>query len=204
MTQLLAGSIILSLLHALIPSHWLPVLAIGRTERWSVRELTNIAFYCAFAHAFSTVLIGIGLGLAGRQIAYDFESVTRFLPSVVFIFFGLYFLYQHYRHHHFHIHRQPDASLPKSKVIAVLVTTMFFSPCLEIEGYFLVAGTRGIGMVLLIALIYIVLGVGGMVLWIRWAYTRSENINWHPLEHNAGIITGVTLIATGVISFFVR
>ena len=32
MFSIITGSIILSLLHATIPNHWLPVIAIGRKE----------------------------------------------------------------------------------------------------------------------------------------------------------------------------
>ncbi len=36
--QVLFGSIALSIVHASIPNHWLPLIAIGRTERWTHRE----------------------------------------------------------------------------------------------------------------------------------------------------------------------
>ena len=33
--QIFFGSFILSLIHALIPNHWIPLVAIGRTEKWT-------------------------------------------------------------------------------------------------------------------------------------------------------------------------
>jgi nickel/cobalt exporter len=204
MVQLLIGSVLLSLLHGLIPNHWLPVLVIGRKENWSTREVTRVTFLCGLAHALSTVLIGFFIGLAGLKLSSSFTLFAKLLAPVVLILFGLYFIYQHHRHHHFHIHQQPDISLSKARVIAALVTTMFLSPCLEIEGYFLMAGAFGISAIFVVAVIYIVLSIGGMVLWVRWTYGKSMSTNWHALEHNAGIVTGATLVATGVATFFIN
>ena len=85
-----------------------------------------------------------------------------------------------------------------------LVVAMFFSPCFEIEAYFLMAGAHGWEQVALLAMIYTVVTVTGMVVWIRIAYRGLFKLNWHSLEHNAGIITGVTLILTGIGSFFIH
>lgn len=85
-----------------------------------------------------------------------------------------------------------------------LVVAMFFSPCFEIEAYFLMAGAHGWEQVALLAVIYTVVTVTGMVVWIRIAYRGSFKLNWHSLEHNAGIITGLTLILTGIGSFFIH
>jgi hypothetical protein len=43
-----------------------------------------------------------------------------------------------------------------------------------------------------------------MVLLVRFAYLGILKLNWHSLEHNAGIITGITLVATGILAFFIH
>lgn len=53
MISIITGSLILSLLHAVIPNHWLPVIAIGRKEQWTLREVTQITLVCALAHGLS-------------------------------------------------------------------------------------------------------------------------------------------------------
>ena len=116
---------------------------------------------------------------------------------------GAFFIYQHHRHKHFHLHQTPRATLPKNKIILALVVAMFLSPCMEIEAYFLLAGTHGIWAVLSIAALYLLLSVSGMVLWVRLAYKGILKLNWHTLEHNSGIMTGWTLVVTGIISFFI-
>ena len=84
-----------------------------------------------------------------------------------------------------------------------LVVAMFLSPCMEIEAYFLPASTHGMGAVLFIAAMYLLITVTGMVLWVRFAYKGVLKLNRHRLEHNSRIITGITLVVTGIISFFI-
>src|SRR3954471_19218199 len=107
MLQLLAGSILLSLLHALLPNHWLPLLAIGRKEQWTAKELSWITFLCGAAHAFSTILIGAILGFLGYKLTADLSSFTKVIAPVILILLGIYFIYQHHVHHHFNLENTP-------------------------------------------------------------------------------------------------
>jgi hypothetical protein len=75
---------------------------------------------------------------------------------------------------------------------------------MEIEAYFLVAGNNGWHQFIIIALLYSTISISGMLIWVRVAYKGILRLNWHKLEHNAGIITGGILIATGILSFFIH
>src|SRR5690349_2306995 len=100
MIQILSGSILISLLHAMIPNHWLPILAIGRKEGWSLGETVNVTFLSGFAHVLSTVVIGILLGIIGAELSEDMEQFTRVVAPSILVLTGFYFIRQHYRHHH--------------------------------------------------------------------------------------------------------
>lgn len=203
MITLIAGSLVLSVLHALIPNHWLPVLAIAKKEGWSLNRTTSITFIAGLSHALSTVLVGIAVGLIGLTLADNVNYFTHFIAPSVLIALGLFYIYQHHKHKHFHLHEH-DEIVSDKKVIASLVVAMFFSPCLEIEAYFLMAGSQGWWLIVMLATLYTVVTIGGMVLWVRFTYTGLLKLNWHTLEHNAGIITGITLILTGIASFFIH
>ncbi|MEO8768553.1 MAG: hypothetical protein ABI402_00655 [Ferruginibacter sp.] len=203
MYSILIGSLLLSLLHAVIPNHWLPILAIGRKENWTIQEVSKVTFISGLAHAVSTIVLGIILGLLGLKLADEIKHFTHFIAPALLILIGIFFIYQHHRHKHFHLHNIPKPSLPKTKIVMGLVIAMFLSPCLEIEAYFLLAGTHGIWFILIIAFMYLLITVSGMVLWIRFAYKGMLKLNWHSLEHKSGIITGWTLIMTGILSFFI-
>lgn len=203
MVTLIAGSLVLSVLHALIPNHWLPVLAISRKEKWTIAQTTSVTFVSGLSHALSTVLIGLLIGLLGVTLADSIESFTHLIAPIILISLGVFYIYQHHRHKHFHLHPQAKA-LSKRRVVVGLVIAMFFSPCFEIEAYFLMAGAHGWEQVALLAVLYTVVTVSGMVAWVRLAYKGLFKLNWHALEHNAGIITGLTLILTGIASFFIH
>jgi len=203
MYSIITGSILLSLLHAVIPNHWLPVLSIGRRENWSLPEISRVTFLSGLAHALSTILMGVTLGLLGITLSGRIEPFTKIIAPSILIILGVFFIYRHHHHKHFHLNATPDPVLSKSKIIWTLAIAMFLSPCMEIEAYFLLAGTKGIWAVLLIAVLYGVISVSGMVLLVRLAYTGILKLNWHSLEHKAGIITGWTLVITGILSFFI-
>jgi putative Mn2+ efflux pump MntP len=203
MVTLITGSLILSVLHALIPNHWLPVLAISRKENWTLSQTTSVTFISGLSHALSTVLIGILIGMLGVTLAERIESFTHLVAPLILISLGIFYIYQHHRHKHFHLHSHPKPS-SRNRIVLGLVIAMFFSPCFEIEAYFLMAGAHGWKQVALLAILYTIVTVTGMVVWIRLAFKGLFRLNWHALEHNAGIITGITLILTGIASFFVH
>lgn len=192
----------LSLLHAVIPNHWLPIIAIGRKEAWTITEVTKVTFIAAVAHAVSTILIGLILGYLGAGLADNVAEFTHIIAPLILIVLGLLFIYRHHRHKHFHIDDNIKKKTSKKRMIAALVLAMFLSPCMEIEAYFLLAGTQEKWLVWLIAAVYFVITTTGMLLLVRFAYKGLLKLNWHTLEHNAGIITGVTLVATGILTFF--
>lgn len=203
MFSIIGGSLLLSVLHALIPNHWLPVLAIGRKENWTVQEVSKVTFITAIAHAASTILIGIVLAYLGAELAIHVNEFTHIIAPCILIALGLIFIYRHHRHKHFHIDDGIKKKSSKSTIILTLTIAMFLSPCMEIEAYFLLAGTKGRWLMWLIATMYFLITTTGMLLLVRYAYKGLLKLNWHSLEHNAGIITGLTLVATGILTFFI-
>lgn len=203
MNNIIIGSLLISLLHAVIPNHWLPVLAIGRKEGWTLGETSRVTFIAGMAHVISTIVIGLLLGLIGSELTQHIEHFTRYIAPAVLILMGFYFIRQHYTHHHFHVDQQQIKKKTKNSIVLALVIAMFLSPCMEIEAYFLLAGTRGWYVLVAVAVMYSVITLAGMLIWIRIVYKGLLKLNWHKWEHNAGIITGLVLVITGIISFFI-
>jgi len=169
-----------------------------------LQEVTIVTLKCAVAHGVSTILIGILLGFLGAELNESVLNFTSVIAPVILIAIGLLFIYRHHRHKHFHIDDDIKKKKTKSAIIAALVIAMFFSPCMEIEAYFLLAGTQAKWLIWFIAAMYLFITTVGMLLLVRFAYKGLIKLNWHALEHNAGIITGITLVATGILSFFIQ
>lgn len=203
MLSIVIGSLLISILHAVIPNHWLPVLAIGKKEGWSLAETNRITFISGLAHVISTVIIGILLGLIGGELAAHIDAFTHVVAPCTLILIGFYFIRQHYKHRHFHVEKDVIEKKTKRSIITALVIAMFLSPCMEIEAYFLLAGSKGWYFMAVIAALYSIITITGMLIWVRIVYKGLIKLNWHKWEHNAGIITGIVLIITGIISFFI-
>lgn len=164
----------------------------------------RITIISALAHALSTVLLGIAIGLLSFKINEHFETISKIVFSSLLIVMGSIFIIRHHKHNHFHLHNEGELQkMDSRKIITVLVMGMFLSPCLEIEGYFLLAGTAGIKYILLVGTIYIIISVTGIVLWMLFAKEILKKINSHKIEHNAGLISGLVLIVSGIINFFI-
>lgn len=202
MYSILIGSLLISLLHAIIPNHWLPVIAIGRKEGWSLSETSTVTFIAGLAHVISTIIIGILLSVIGDELKDHIQDFTRVIGPAILILVGIYFIRQHYQHHHFHVDNNKLKS--KKHIVAALIVAMLLSPCMEIEAYFLLAGSISWYFVGVIAILYGLISISGMLIWVRVAYKGLLKLNWHSLEHNAGMITGAVLIVTGIITFFIQ
>ena len=201
MQELLIGSVVLSFLHALLPNHWIPVLAVSNAKKWSIRETLTATFGAAMAHAISTVLIGWGVAFLGYKMADSMSAILSWIGPSLLIGMGVFFLYQHHHHAHFHLNVQKLSNKTSTPAIMLAIfVAMFFSPCLEISGFFVLAGAHDWGLVITISLIYGICTTIGMCLWVWWMYPKVLKLDWHALEHKSGLISGWTLIVTGVIS----
>lgn len=198
MYELLLASLSISLLHATIPNHWLPIVAIGRKSAWSAAKTVRITLLAGSAHALSTILIGLALSLLGWRLADWVDIFSRVVAPLLLIGMGLLFIYRHYFHRHFHLHGQIEDQLSERKLVTALALAMFLSPCLEIEAFFLMAGAHGFDAVMVMSGLYFLTTVGGMAVWVWLVWHGLRLSNWHSLEHNAGIISGVVLVLSGL------
>jgi len=212
MDTILIGSLTLSLLHALIPSHWLPFVTIGKVEQWSRRQLLTVTAIAGLAHTVSTTLLGILVSLAGWQLAENYHVLSERVIPLLLLALGLWYLMQHLRHQHTHNHVDAGTVRKNRSFFGLLLSlslAMFLSPCLEIEAYFLSAGAKGSGWygipaVALVALIYNVITLSGMLLMVMIGRQGLKRLNTHWFEHNENLITSLTLLGLAVLNFFIE
>jgi len=205
MFSLLAGTFILALVHALIPNHWLPLVAVARSEKWKVRDVTTITFISATAHVLGTVALGIVLGMIGKELKEDYGYAINVAASVLLIIFGLIYYTVNLPHHH-HSSQKDVAQYKRSKRkwVLIFIVMMFLSPCLEVESLFLSAGAYGMGSVTLLAVVYAIVSISGILLLVSLGYKGINLLNADFIEHNEKRISGIVLIIVGIISFFLH
>lgn len=204
MLELLIAVTVLSLLHALIPSHWAPIIAVARAEGWSCRETAWVTLAAGLGHALSTVLIGVLLGLAGLKLSARFTVLTHLLTPLVLVVMGL--IYAGLGHVHVHEAAPQPARSRGSKVGLVigLAGAMFLSPCLEIGPLYLSAGALGGRALLLLSAVYVCITLGGMLVVVQVGRHGIDRLRWHWLEHYERKLTGGTLVLLGILSYYIR
>lgn len=206
MWNLVLGSLIISILHGLLPNHWLPIVTVGKNRNWGNTKILQVTGIAATAHSTSTIILGIIIAFIGRKLSESMESFTHIVAPTVLIIIGIWFLFQHYKHNHFHLHGERAIKKRQSEwtLIIALTSAMFFSPCLEIEGIYLQAGAIGWETVLYVSIIYLIFSILGMILWVYLSLKGVDKFNWHRIEHNSGIISGLVLIALGIVFYFIH
>jgi putative Mn2+ efflux pump MntP len=196
MREQLLGAFLISLLHGLIPSHWLPMVSIAKHQGWNLQKTLRFSFMLAMAHAISTILIGLVIATQSNLFIDVHATWFKWLPAGLLMGLGFWFLYRHHKHHHFHIHGAGSGS---EFSIWPLLLAMFLSPCLEIEGFYFSLAFEGWQWIAFLSLIYLLTTLGSMLAWIWIAYKGLEKINAHRWTHNAGILTGIVLILSGLL-----
>jgi nickel/cobalt transporter (NicO) family protein len=207
---ILGGSLVLSVLHAAIPNHWAPLVVLGKTERWTARQLALYTAIAGFAHTVSTVLVGIIVGVIGVNLSREYQLITRILAPTVLIALGVLYLIldvrSHRGHRDDHGHGHIEAPITKTTLAIVmsLSAAMFFSPCLEIEAYYFTASRIGWTGIWTLSIVYVVVTVTGMVV-LTWLGRKGlEKMSPHILEHHERAITGAVLIVLGIIGVLLQ
>ncbi|HTK97058.1 MAG TPA: hypothetical protein VL379_03450 [Pseudomonadales bacterium] len=101
-----ATGLTVALLHAALPTHWLPFVLAGRRQNWARGKTLAIAALAGSGHVLFT--IAIGAAIAGFGIAMDtwIGNVFPYIAGLILIAFGAHYLItgSDDHHHHFGAH----------------------------------------------------------------------------------------------------
>ena len=167
--QVLAGALILSVVHGLMPDHWIPLVAVSKIEKWSRRESLFATILVDIPHTISTILIGIIIGLIGYKIS-SYEIIGRIAPPSILVVLGLIYIFLDFKRLHQHRNFiKPGVLSGKSKfaIIAPLAIALFLSPCVAIGAYYFVAGGFGWFGIAMVSATYLIVTIGIMDLMVN-------------------------------------
>lgn len=210
MWQIFTGSLVLSIIHASIPNHWIPLIAIGKTEKWTLRETLSATVITGFAHTLSTIFIGIIVGLIGIKLSGSYNLVTEYVAPSILLVIGIIYVIADFRnpgHHHHGDSENADLKSKKGSRVSILVSlsiAMFLTPCVEIEAYYFQAGMIGWKGIFIVSGVYTFTTVFLMLIFVYAGYKGTQRFRFHTLEHHEKLITGVVLIFLGILAFLVK
>ena len=194
-----------SLIHALIPSHWLSFALVGRANRWPVRRTLAITAAAGAGHVAITVALGLVVVAAGKQLADRIPAwVEHGAAAATLMLLGAAFLVrasrrsgcQHPGHHHAESDdAQTDAN--SRGAIGALVMGMTLSPCLDLLSIYVAASSFSWQVVGAVSVVMAVTTVTLMATFVWLTLLGLQRLNFGLLERNEGYIVGAMLIVLG-------
>ncbi|MCL4551088.1 MAG: hypothetical protein M1495_21265 [Bacteroidetes bacterium] len=207
LSQIVIGALLLSVVHASIPNHWIPLVALSKSEKWTEKFTMSVTAIAGFSHTLSTIIIGIIVGFLGYKLSGSYSFIVGVIAPGLLILLGMIYLTLSIRdnkHHHSHeIHIDDVKKKTTTAIIFTLIISMFFSPCLEIEAYFFVASKLGWQGIITVSVIYTAITISGMLLLVWLGMKGVRKIKSHFFEHHEKTITGILLIVLGIAGYFI-
>jgi len=207
LSQIIIGAFLLSTLHASIPNHWIPLVALSKAERWKEKSTMGITAIAGFSHTLSTIIIGIIVGFLGYRLSGSYSFIVGVIAPSLLILLGIIYLglsIKANKHHHHEIQIDDVKKKTTAAIIITLTVSMFFSPCLEIEAYFFVASKLGWEGIITVSVIYTIITIAGMLLLVWLGMKGVKKIKSHFLEHHEKTITGFLLVILGIAGYFIN
>lgn len=210
MWQIFFGSLVLSLIHAAIPNHWIPLIAISKTEKWTLGETLTATLITGFSHTLSTIIIGIIVGLIGIKLSGSYNFIMEYVAPSILIAIGAIYVLTGIKNHEHHSHSKLEnanrGSRSKSRtgILVSLSVAMFLTPCVEIEAYYFQAGMIGWKGIFIVSAVYTLTTVLLMLLFVYAGYKGTQQLKSHTLEHHEKLITGIVLVGLGILAFLVK
>ena len=81
-------------LHAAIPTHWLPFVAIDRARGWSRRRTLGAVALAGGGHVLATSVLGVGLAWFGFELEERFHEFFHGAIAAVLVGLGLWLAFR--------------------------------------------------------------------------------------------------------------
>lgn len=209
--EILLGAAAIGAVHAVIPNHWLPLVALARAEGWSKKQALLTTLLVASFHVLGTVLVGVAVSYAGMSVFSATEPQAHRISQYILVLVGLLFVFNGLRHsRHCSHHRlrlvgggpEEHQLLRHFGLIFALSAAMFLSPCMDIIGYFLSVSVLGWAAVGWLAAIFACTTIPLLVLLVALGLAGVDKLNWQVLDHHGRTVTGILLILLGLLGSF--
>ena len=108
LSQIIIGAFLLSIVHASIPNHWIPLVALSKAEKWNEKLTLGITAIAGFAHTLSTIIIEIIVGFFGYELSGSYSFIVGVIAPNILILLGIIYLIlslmdnKYHQHHHSH------------------------------------------------------------------------------------------------------
>src|SRR3989344_4934267 len=135
---ILLTGLFISVLHSMLPTHWLPFVMASRSQKCSWSKTQSILLIAGLGHVIMTTILGSVIFVLGLGVYHNIQKYFIVIASLSIALFGAYQIYQYKKGHkhthcsHDHAHNHSDEFKIKSNdgwAILSLLSLLTFSPC---------------------------------------------------------------------------
>ena len=185
----------------MVPDHWLPIVPMARQRKWSTRETALAALQAGTGHVVSTLLIAILFWAAGAALATRFSAWAETATSLALVGFGLWVAIGAWREiAHEHSHKHTDDAKAGSRMALLLI--LGSSPMIEGIPAFFAAGQYGLGLLIIMALVFAAATIATYIVLSVYSAKGLEQFRYGQFEQYGEIVSGVLIAVVGAVFWF--
>jgi ABC-type nickel/cobalt efflux system permease component RcnA len=197
-------------LHTMVPDHWAPITLIARQRGWSKAETISAAIKAGTGHVLSTLLIALVVWFAGIAVAARFGHWVDLASSIALIAFGSWIAIASWRElgqeagdhghghshdaHHSHEH-PPHPTSNRTALILILGS----SPMVEGIPAFFAAGKYGLGLILVMSVVFAFSTIATYVLLCVYSTAGLQRVKLGSIERYCEVLSGAFIAVVGLV-----
>jgi len=207
--SLLATAFAAAFLHAVLPTHWLPFVLVGRGQGWTARRTLGAAALSGLAHVLVTVVAGLLVVMVGVEIDARFNGALPAISAAILAVLGLYFLFSR-RKGVQKVHAQTEPGAPVRRyasdraALLSLVAVLAFYPSEAYLPLYLSGAPHGWTAFVVLSLILLVATLLGMMLFTGLALAGASRLKLERWERYERFVLAFVLFALAAMILFWR
>jgi len=191
-------------LHAAIPTHWLPFVAIGKAHGWSSSQTIGAVALAGGGHILLTTALGIGLAWFGWELSERFDHVLHWMTAGLLLALGGWLVRRGFAARL----SEGAKSLAETKLtqgedrmaVAGLFLALTLTPCEVFLPVYLSAAPYGWAGILWLSVVLAVATLGAM-LTLTWLTMRGvRKVSWRWLKRLDQRVIGGLLCLLGIMA----
>jgi len=197
---LLGAAFLAAFLHAVLPTHWLPFVLVGRGQGWSPRQTLGAAALSGLAHVLVTIAAGVLVVLVGIEIDKRFNGALSAISAGLLALIGIYFLATR-RKGERAVHDQTGPGAPVKRyasdraALLSLVAVLAFYPSEAFLPLYLQGAQYGWSAFVVLSLILAAATLAGMMLFTSLALMGAARLKLERWERYERVVLAFVLFA---------
>jgi hypothetical protein len=190
-TFFILSALTVSIIHSLMPEHWLPFVLTGRVRKWKPFKTAIFTLFSMGIHVGSSLLIGFFI-FFGVKSAIKFGEIIEIFAIFLLILFGIYYLLPERLAEKIHSHKHGDTTEGIYLTVAIGM-----HPCLFIAPTFLtIASSLKEFYLAALALSIPTLFLPPITVWL--ILKGLLGLRWGFLDRYGKLISGIIILLLGL------